>query len=261
MFVKWLIPTTLAAGVCAPMAFQGGFHGAAPGALVGAKLKLSADQKTAIHDVFKRHKPALAAQVERLMQARNAALDQGMDPAVPQAAWRSQQEQVADALYEVAKEVRSAYLEALPLLTPSQRAEGASLLKKAHRHMEGMHGRHHGNALGFLKGRLELTDAQTVAIQAILDSHKATLVTRRDALHAAMTKATEAALDPATSQAALDQHYGAAKESGLALGAEVRAVYLEVVPQLTPGQREAARGLMVDFRTAVDGVRKLALGF
>ena len=93
------------------------------------------------------------------MQARNAALDAGMDPAVPQEAWRVQQEQVADAMYDVAKEVRSAYLEALPILTEPQKAEGKALLKKAHGHMEGMHGRHHGFALGFLKNRLELTDA------------------------------------------------------------------------------------------------------
>ena len=41
----------------------------------------------------------------------------------------------------------------------------------------------------------------------------------------------------------------------------MRAVYLEILPQLTPEQREAAKGLVVDFRNAVDGVRKLALGF
>ena len=36
------------------------------------------------------------------------------------------------------------------------------------------------------------------------------------------------------------------------MSSEVRSVYLEFYPQLTPAQREAARNLMVDFRTAVD---------
>ena len=49
--------------------------------------------------------------------------------------------------------------------------------------------------------------------------------------------------------------------AGFALASEVRAVYLEFYPQLSPAQREAARSLVVDFRNAVDGVRKLALGF
>lgn len=261
MFLKLLIPATVAAGLCAPMAFPGGFHGAAPGALLEAKLKLSAEQKAAIHGVFKQHKPALAKKVETLVQARNAALDAGMDPTVPQGAWQIQQEQVADAMYDVAKEVRSAYLAALPILTAGQKAEGESLLKKAHGHMEGMHGRHHGFALGFLKNRLELTDAQGTAIQTILDSHRTALAAKRDTLHKAMTAALETGLDPAASQAVLDQRYGAAKEAGLALSTEVRSVYLEIVPRLTPEQREAATGLMVDFRTAADGVRKLALGF
>jgi hypothetical protein len=84
---------------------------------------------------------------------------------------------------------------------------------------------------------------------------------KRDTLHQAMTTAMEAALDPATSQAALDQRFSTVKETGFALSAEVRSAYLEIVPQLTQEQREAAVGLMKDFRNAVDGVRKLALGF
>jgi len=257
MFVKLLIPATLAAGLCAPMAFTGGFHGNP----LEARLKLTTDQKTALHGVIKRHKPALAVQVAALAEARNGALDAGMDPAVPEATWRLQQEKVAGAMYEVAKELRSAYLEALPLLTETQKAEGKALLKKAHRHMEGMHGRHHGSALGFLKDRLELSEAQAAAIQTVVASHGTALAAKRETLHKAMIPALEAALDPATSQATFDERYGAAREAGLALSAEVRTVYLEVLPQLTPEQREAAKGLVVDFRNAVDGVRKLALGF
>lgn len=127
--------------------------------------------------------------------------------------------------------------------------------------MEGMHGRHHGSALGFLKDRLELSEAQAAAIQTVVASHGTALAAKRETLHKAMIPALEAALDPATSQATLDERYGAAREAGLALSAEVRTVYLEVLPQLTPEQREAAKGLVVDFRNAVDGVRKLALGF
>jgi Spy/CpxP family protein refolding chaperone len=264
MLVKLLIPATLAAGLCTPFALKGGFHGGAgqmPGAFLESKLKLTADQKTAVHEVFKRHKPILAANVEALIQARNAALDSGMDPTITQEAWRAQQERMADAVYDVAKEVRRAYLEALPILTDAQKAEGKALLKKAHGHMEGMHGRHHEFALHFLTNRLDLTKAQVTAIQTVLDNHKTALKAKQEALHKEAVPAMEAAMDPATPQSTMDQRFGTVKEAGFALSAEVRATYLEIVPHLTPEQREAAKGLMQDFRNAVDGVRKLALGF
>lgn len=264
MLSKLLIPATLAAGLFAPVALNGGFHGGGgqmPGAILEAKLKLSAEQKTAIHEVLKRHKPILATKVEALVQARDVVLDAGMDPAVTLETWRGQQELMADAIYDVAKEVRSAYLEALPTLTDSQKAEGKALLKKAHSHMEGMHGRHHEFALRFVANRLDLTATQVTAIQTVLDNHKNALTAKKETLHKAMAAAMEAAVDPTTSQASLDQRYGTVKEAGFALSAEVRAAYLEIVPQLTPEQREAAKGLMKDFRNAVDGVRKLALGF
>lgn len=231
-----------------------------PCAVLESRLKLSTDQKTAIRDAFKRHKPALAARVETLMQARNAVLDAGMDPAVTPEAWRAQQGQLADAMYDVAKEIRGAYLEALPTLTDSQKAKAKALLKKTHAHMEGLHGRHHEFALRFVQHRLELTDAQMTAIQTVMDNHKTALTAKKETLHKAMATAMEAAMDPATPQGVLDQRFGTVKEAGFALSTEVRAAYLEVVPQLTPDQREAAKGLMRDFRNAVDGVRKLALG-
>ena len=264
MIMKLLIPATLAAGVCVPVAFKGGFHegaGQMRCALLESKLKLSAEQKTALHEVFKRHKPGFTTRMEALVQARNAALDAGMDPVVTPEAWRTQQEQVANAIYEMAKEARSAYLEALPVLTETQKAEGKAFLKKAHAHMEGMHGRHHEMALRFLKHRLDLTDAQVTAIQTVLENHKTALTAKKETLHQAMTAAMEAGMDPATSQGVLDQRYGSVKEAGFAMSTEVRAAYLEILPQLTPEQREAAKGLMVDFRNAADGVRKLALGF
>lgn len=261
MLFKLLIPAALAAGVCAPAAFKACHGGGSPCAMVEAKLKLTAEQKTAIHAAFKRHKPALTARMETLVQARNTALDAGMDPAITQEAWRAQQEQMANAIYDLAKEVRGAYLEALPILTESQKAEGKELLKKAHGQMEGMHGRHHEVALGFVKNRLELTDAQATAIQTVLDNHKGALTANKETLHRAMARALEAAMDPATTQGVLDQRFGTVKEAGLALSTEVRAAYLDIVPQLTPDQREAAEGLVKDFRNAVDGVRKLALGF
>ncbi len=261
MLAQWLIPATLAAGLCAPAAFKTGSHGFMPCAVLESRLKLSTDQKTAIRDAFKRHKPALAARVETLMQARNAVLDAGMESSITPEAWRAQQDQLANAIYEVAKEVRGTYLEALPILTDSQKVKGKALLKKAHAHMEGMHGRHHEMALHFVKNRLELTDAQMIAIQTIMDTHKAALRARQETLHKAMVPAMEAAMDPATPQADLDQRFEAVKEAGFALSNEVRAVYLEILPQLTPEQREDAKGLVKDFRNAVDGVRKLALGF
>jgi hypothetical protein len=260
MFIKLLIPATLAAGLCVTVAFTGGCHGQLPGALLESKLNLSAAQTTAIHGVFKRHQPTLATKVEALVQARNAALDAGMDPSVSQEAWHVQQERMAEAIQVVAMEVRGAYLEALPLLTDAQEAEGQALLKKAHGHMEGMHGRHHDLALNFLKRRLDLTEAQVAAIQAVLANHKGALTAKKDALHRAMTAAVGAAMDPATPQGTLDQHFGTVKAAGFALSAEVRGAYLEIVPQLTLEQREAAKGLVKDFRTAVDGVRKLTLG-
>jgi hypothetical protein len=239
MFFQLLIPATLAAGLCVPVALKGGFHGPLPGA---------------------RHQSTLAIQVEALVQARNEVLDGGMDPSVSQEAWRVQQERMAEAIQVVAMEVRGTYLEALPILTDAQKAEGQALLKKAHGHLEGMHGRHHDLALGFLKRRLDLTEAQVTAIQAVLANHKSALAAKKNALHQAMTAAVAAAMDPATSQGILDQRFGTVKAAGFALSAEVRGAYLEIVPQLTLEQREAARGLMKDFRTAVDGVRKLALG-
>lgn len=263
MLFKLLIPATLAAGFCVPAAVHGcqGEHGAGPAAVLQAKLKLTADQKTALQGVIKRHRPALATEVESLVQARNAALDAGMDPAVTPEAWRVQQDQVADAAYRVVKEVRSAYLEALPILTEAQKTEGKALLRKVRSHMEGMHGRHHAFALRFVKNRLELTETQGKAIQTVLDNHKTALAARRETLHRAMAAALDAALDPATTQEALDQHFGTVKEAGFALSAEVRTAYLEILPQLTPEQRESAKALVKDFRNAVDAVRKLALGF
>ena len=135
------------------------------------------------------------------------------------------------------------------------------MLKKFHAHLEGMHGRHHAFALRFLKNRLDLTEAQAAAIQTTLDNHKTALGAKGDALHKAMAAAVEQAADPAASQAVLDQRFTAVKEAGMAMSTEVRAIYLEVDPQLTPDQREGAKELAKDFRNAVDGVRKLALGF
>ena len=113
MIMKLLIPATLAAGLCVPVAFKGGFHGGAgqmPSAFLESKLKLSTDQKSAIHEVFKRHKPAFATRMETLVQARNAALDAGLDPTVTPEAWRTQQEQMANAIYEMAKEIGRAHV-------------------------------------------------------------------------------------------------------------------------------------------------------
>lgn len=266
MFIKLMIPVALVAGLATPAVVKGGFPGhgwssVSPAAFLEAKLKLSTDQKSALHEVFKRHRPALAEKVQTVVQARNAALDAGMDPSVTQEAWRVQQEQMADAVYGLAKEIRSAYLEALPVLTDAQKTAGKALLKKAHSHMEGMHGRHHAFALGFVKHRLELTDAQSAAIQTILENHKTALEAKAEGLHKATSAAQEVGLDPAATQVALDQQFAAVREAGMALSSEVRSAYLEMVPQLTPDQREAAKGLMKDFREAVDGVRKLALGF
>ncbi len=261
MLAQWLMPATLAAGLCAPAALEAGAHGFMPCAVLESRLKLSTDQETAIQGAFKRHKPALAARVETLMQARNAVLDAGMDLVITPEAWRAQQDQLAEAMYDVAKEIRAVYLEALPTLTDSQKAKAKALLKKAHGHMEGLHGRHHEMALHFVKNRLELTEAQMTTLQTIVDSHKIALKAKQKTLHQAMAAAMEMGMDPATPQGVLDQRFGTVKEAGCALSKEVRTAYLEILPQLTPEQREAAKDLIRDFRNAVDGVRKLALGF
>ncbi len=263
MFTKFIVPAAVAAGLALSVGCgrDQASHGFMPSDLLASRLKLSAEQKQAIQGAFKRHRPTLAARMEALVQARNTAMDAALDPAVSQEAWRIQQEQVAIAVKAMAMEVRSTYQEALPILTESQKAEGKALLKKIHAHMEGMHGRHHDLAFAFVKNRLELTDAQAATIQTLVSHRKPTLEAKRDALHKAMAAALEAGLDPAVSQAVLDQRFAAAQEAGLALSSEVRAAYLEVVPQLTPDQREAAKVLVKDFRNAVDGIRKLALGF
>ena len=43
MLMKLLIPATLAAGLCVPVALKGGFHGELPGAMLESRLKLNAD--------------------------------------------------------------------------------------------------------------------------------------------------------------------------------------------------------------------------
>jgi hypothetical protein len=263
MFIKFIVPAAVAAGMALSVGCgrDQASHGFMPSDLLASRLKLSTEQKQVIHGTFKRHQASLALRMEALAQTRNAAMDAGMDPAISQEVWRAQQEQVAIAAQAMAMEVRSTYLEARPALTEAQKAEGKTLLKKVHTHMEGMHGRHHDLVFNFVKNRLDLTDAQATKIRTILDRRKPALEAKRDTLHKAMTATLEAGLDPATPQAVLDQRLAAAKEAALALSSEVRAAYLEVVPQLTPDQREAAKTLVRDFRNAVDGVRKLALGF
>lgn len=263
MIPKLLLPALAAAGLALSVGC-GRDHaslGSLPGDRLASRLKLDAEQRTALRSAFKRHKPALAARMEAVVQARNAMLDAGLDPAVPPEAWRPYQERTAAAMQDLAREMRAAYLEALPLLTEAQRREGKALMTTFHGHMEDMHGRHHGFLLAFVKHRLELSDAQVGALQAVHGRHEPALEAKRKALHEAMAPALEAALDPNATPAALDQQFVAVKEAGITLGAEVRAVYLEAAPTLTPEQQTAAKELVVDARNAVDSLRKLLLGF
>jgi Spy/CpxP family protein refolding chaperone len=263
MLIKFFAPVVLAAGLFTSIGCRGGMMGRdhGPGAMIEARLKITPDQKAAIHDVMKRHKPALAAKVETLVQARNEAMDTGMDPSVSAEAWRVEQEKVADSMYGVAKEVRSAYLDLLPILSDSQKSEAKEMLKKFHSHMGKMHQGHHEFAFQFVKNRLELTDAQATAIKGIAEKHQGALQAKHATLHQAFEAMMEAGLDPATSQATLDQRFATVKEAGFAMSSEVRATYLEIVPQLTPEQRDSAKELVKDFRNVVDSVRKLLLGF
>lgn len=262
MSLKLILPAAAAAGLVLSVGC-GRDHaslGSLPGDMLASRLKLDAEQKTALRATFKRHKPALAARMEAVVQARNAMLDAALDPRITPEAWRPHQEGAAAAMQDLAREVRATYLEALPLLTESQKREARALLKRFHGHMEGSHGRHHDFLLRFVKNRLELSDVQMTTLEAVHERHKPALEAKRKALHAAMVPAMEAALDPATAQAALDQRFAAVKDAGMTLGAEVRAVYLEAHPTLTPEQQAAAKELVVDTRNAVDSLRKLLLG-
>lgn len=262
MTPKLLLPVVAAAGLTLTVGC-GRDHasiGSPPGDMLASRLKLSNEQRTALRAAFKRHKPALSARIEAVVQARNAMLDAALDPALTQEAWRPYQERTAAAMQDLAREVRATYLEALPLLTEAQKREGTTLLTKFQGRMEGMHGRHHTFLLHFVKNRLELSGAQVTTLQAVHERHQSALEVKRKALHQAMVPALETALDPNATQAALDQRFAAVKEAGIALGAEVRAVYLEAVPTLAPEQQASAKELVVDARNAADSLRKLLLG-
>lgn len=263
MSPKLLLPVVAAAGLALSVGCDRDHAstGSLPGDVLASRLKLSTEQRTALRAAFKRHKPALSGRMEALVQARNAMLDAGLDPAVTPEAWRPYQERTAAAMQDLAQEVRATYLEALPLLTDAQKREGKALMAKFHGRMEGMHGRHHAILLTFVKNRLELSDAQAATVQAVHQRHQPALETKRKVLHQAMVPALEAALDPNASQTALDQRFADVKEAGIALGAEARATYLEAAPTLSPEQQASARELVVDARNAVDSLRKLLLGF
>jgi len=264
MILKVLIPLALATGLLATSAIQQHFQGSGPSehfSQLEAKLKLTPEQKKAIHQVIEQHRPALATRTEALVQARNAALDTGMDPAVSPEAWRSYQETFAQTTYDLAKEVRGTYLAALPILSDSQKADGKAMLKQLRSHLAGIHGMHHDLAHHLLKSRLDLTETQEAALQAIVATHHPALKSKLEALHQLHAATLDAALDPATSQDVLDQNFATIREAGIALSSEVRATYLEAQAQLSPEQRQKAKDLVKDFRTALDGIRKLIAGF
>lgn len=265
MILKTFLPVVLATGAAAG-GFLHPFQGQAscsPLARFESRLQLSPEQKKALHRVFEQHRPALGARVETLVQARNAALEAGLDPAVSPAAWRPTQDQFAQAARGLAQEIRAAYLDALPVLDEAQKAEGRILFQAIHGKPHRFHGyeRIHDLARGFVKHRLNLTDEQDRAIQAIVERHQPALKARAEALHEAHARALQTALDPAASQALLDQSFAAVQEAALALSHEVRATYLEAQVQLSPEQRGRFRNLVRDAGSALDAVRKLALGF
>jgi len=263
MILKALIPLALATGLLATGAIQQHFQGSSSSghfSRMEAKLGLSPDQKKAIHQVIEQHRPTLAARMEALVQARNAALDAGMDPAVSPEAWRPYQETFAQGAYDLVKEVRATYLEALPILSDSQRADGKAMLKQLRAHLAGMHGMHGDLAHHLLKSRLDLTEPQEAAIQAIVTAHRPALESKLEALHQLHAGALDAALDPTTSQEVLDQNFLTIRAAGFALSSEVRATYLEAQAQLTPEQRQKTKDLVKDLRTALDGIRKLIAG-
>lgn len=262
MTPKLILPAVAAAGLTLSVGC-GRDHasiGFLPGDLLASRLMLSNEQRTALRAAFKRHKPALSARMEALVQTRNAMLDAALDPALTPEAWRPYQERTAAAMQDLAREVRATYLEALPLLTETQKREGKALMAKFHGRMEGMHGRHHTFLLRFVKDRLELSDAQVTTLQAVHERHQPALEAKRKGLHQAMVPALETALDPNATQATMDQRFAAVKEAGIALGAEIRAAYLEAAPTLTPEQHASAKELVVDTRNALDSLRKLLLG-
>jgi len=264
MILKVFIPLALATGLVATGTVQQHFQGTSPSghfSRVEAKLKLTPEQKKALHQVIEQHRPTLATRMEALVQARNAALDAGMDPAVSSEAWRPYQETFAQSAHDLAKEVRGTYLEALPILSDSQKADGKAMLQQLRSHLAGMHGMHHDLAQLLLKNRLDLTATQEAAIQAIVATHHPALESKLEALHQLHASALDAALDPATSQDVLDQDFIAMREAGFALSSEVRATYLEAQAQLTSEQRQKAKDLVKDLRTALDGIRKLIAGF
>jgi len=266
MIFKAFLPIALATGVATTGAFQHPFQGSGPCSHVAqleSKLKLSPDQKKAIHSTFEQHRPALSARMETLVQARNAALETGLDPSLSPEAWRPAQEQFAQATRGLAQEVRATYLEALPILNEGQKADALALLKehKAKPHRFHGHDRIHGMVERFVAHRLDLTPQQQRAIQATVERHHPALKAKAEALHQTHATALQAALDPACSQALLDQHFAAVQEAAFALSQEVRATYLEAQVQLSPEQRGKFKTLVQDASQALDAVRKLVLGF
>lgn len=261
MIIKTVATAVIITGMLAPAAFKGHFHHGSPIKLMESKLKLTTAQKNAIHQIFEQHRPALTAKTGALVQARNAALDAGLDPSVSPEAWRPYQEKFAQAAHELGLEIRSAYLEALPILSDSQKTEGRALLKQFHGQVARMHGQHHEMAHHLVKNRLDLSETQDSSIQAIVATHQPALKAKAETLHQLHGSAMEAALNPATPQEVLERNFLAVRDAAFELSSEVRGTYLEAQAQLTPEQREKGKALVQDFRGAVDGIRKLLLGF
>ncbi|MBL0311534.1 MAG: hypothetical protein IPP78_02235 [Holophagaceae bacterium] len=273
MFFKIALPLVLAAGIGGPFAMKHGMQVDGPcggsafkgHGLMVQKLGITDVQKTSFKQAVDRHKPALAAKAQLFFDARSALLDAGLDPTNTTDSLRPLQQRTAEMGFELAKEVRSIYLELLPHLTESQKAKakmGFEMIRsKMGQGLGEEQGHRHGMMMHLMGARLDLSDAQKQAVESIHVAHKPAIEAKKEAFHGLIMTAVDAGLDPNTTEDALRQNQQKVAEAAFALATEVRGAYLESLPVLSEAQRVKGREFLSQLRTHKEGLRKVMLGF
>jgi Spy/CpxP family protein refolding chaperone len=113
-------------------------HHAMMARFLSHRLELSEAQQQRLQAIHEAHQPTLQARFQALHAVMKPALEAALDPQTSEAALRAQHQQVMSAVFAVGTEIRSTYLEALPVLTEAQRGQLKNLVTQVRTHVEGL---------------------------------------------------------------------------------------------------------------------------